>query len=67
MGRIIWSWTRVVVVPVMGLVLLFGGCAETMTEGDKAMMKEKGMMKEEGMMKKDGEMMKEEKGTMEKK
>lgn len=62
--KIAGRWTKVLVVPVMGVALLFAGCAETMM-GDKAMMKEKEMTKEQEMKKK--EMMKEEKETMEKK
>ena len=68
------QWSRAVAVLAVGWVLLFTGCAGTMMESDKEMMKEGGMMKkeggmmkEEGMMKKDGGMMKEEKPTMEKK
>lgn len=61
MRSVVRRWRSGLVVLVMGSVLLFAGCAETMMGSEKEMMKEKGMMKKEG------EMMKEEKGTMEKK
>jgi hypothetical protein len=58
-----WRGTRGAAALAMGAVLLLGGCAGAMMDGDKGMM----MKKDDGMMKKEGGMMKEDKGMMEKK